>query len=69
MMHSVSSKHLIRVGKDIYFITIKYVTPTGDIKSKKFKCSYEELSSLVESLNVAYNSVSKACDSNEMISK
>jgi hypothetical protein len=60
---------LMRIGKDIYLITLKYVTPEGEVKPYTFKCSYEELMDLTESLNSACNAISKACDQNDIISK
>lgn len=65
ILHTVATKHLLRISKDIYLIRLKYVTPEGELKNSNFKCNYEELVSLVENLNIACNSVAKICDSVE----
>ncbi len=69
LLHTVSSKHLTRVGKDVYLINLKYVDLQGELKATTFKCSFEELSDLVENLNIAVDTISKTCDSNDLISK
>jgi hypothetical protein len=69
ILHNVASKHLMRVNKDLYLINLKYITPEAELKTTTFKCNYEELVSLVESLNIACNSIAKTCENNELIAK
>ena len=69
MLHTVASKNLTKVAKDVYLISLKYVDLKGQIKVNSFKCSYEELLDLVENLTIATNSISKSCDANDLVSK
>jgi len=69
MLHTISSKNLTKISKDVYLINLKYADLKGEIRTNSFKCSYEELLDLVENLNVACNTISKACESNELVSK
>jgi len=69
MLHTISSKNLTKISKDVYLINLKYADLKGQIRTNSFKCSYEELLDLIENLTVACNTISKACDSNELISK
>ena len=69
LLHTVSSKHLTKVSRDVYLINLKYVDLQGELKATTFKCSFEELSDLVENLNIAVDTISKTCDANDLISK
>ena len=69
MLHTISSKNLTKISKDVYLISLKYVDANGDLRTNDFKCSYEELTDLVENLTTARNTISKACDTNELVSK
>lgn len=69
MLHTISSKNLTKISKDVYLISLKYVDANGDLRTNDFQCSYEELTDLVENLTTARNTISKACDTNELVSK
>jgi len=69
LLHTISSKHLTKVSRDVYLINLKYVDLQGELKATTFKCSFEELSDLVENLNIAVDTISKTCEANDLISK
>ena len=48
---------MLKVGKDVYFITLKILNENDALKELKFKCNHEELLDLVSTLQTAYKCI------------
>ena len=57
MVQNVSTKHMLKVAKDVYFITLKILNENDALKELKFKCNHEELLDLVSTLQTAYKCI------------
>ena len=50
---NVSTKFAYKIHKEFYFVTLKVLGNNNKVRNINFKCAFEELNDLVNSLNIA----------------
>jgi hypothetical protein len=58
----LSSKYLNKINKDVFYINLKVVNEQNEVEEIPFQCELEELTSLVDTINIACKCIENASD-------